>query len=89
MPWARVFVPVIAGVGRMNYYKFLSSNLVGALAWGVGITVIGFYAASIPGVKSAAYVIAGVFIVASIIFGYRTWRADRRERAEAVTSPTA
>ncbi len=88
MPWARVFVPVIAGVGRMNYYKFLSSNIVGALAWGVGITLIGFYAASIPGVKSAAYVIAGFFILASIVFGYRTWRADRRERSEAVTSAT-
>lgn len=89
MPWARVFVPVIAGVGRMNYYKFLSSNLVGALAWGVGITLTGFYAASIPGVKNAAYIIAGFFIVASIVFGYRTWRADRAETIksrEAVTT---
>lgn len=85
MPWGRVFVPVIAGVGRMNYYKFLSSNLVGALAWGTGMTLIGYYAASIPGVKNAAYVIAGFFIVASIIFGYRAWRRDRLEtRAAAV-----
>ena len=80
MPWARVFVPVVAGVGRMNYYKFLTSNLVGALAWGVGLTLVGYYAASIPGVKSAAYVIAGVFIAASIFFGFRTWWADRAER---------
>jgi membrane-associated protein len=26
MPWARVIIPVVAGVGRMNYYKFLTSN---------------------------------------------------------------
>ena len=26
MPWGRVFVPVIAGVGRMNYYKFLTAQ---------------------------------------------------------------
>jgi membrane-associated protein len=77
MPWARVFVPVVAGVGRMNYYKFLSSNIVGALAWGVGITLTGYYAAAIPGVKSAAYVIAGIFITASVVFGLRTWLADR------------
>ncbi|GAB3121161.1 DedA family protein [Glaciibacter psychrotolerans] len=83
MPWGRVFVPVVAGVGRMNYYKFLSSNAVGALAWGVGLTLIGYYAAAIPGVKNAAYVIAGVFIAASIIFGFRTWREDRRETREA------
>ena len=80
MPWARVFVPVVAGVGRMNYSSFISSNLVGALAWGVGITLTGYYAAGIPGVKSATYVIAGVFITASIVFGLRTWLTDRAER---------
>ncbi|TFC83208.1 DedA family protein [Cryobacterium sp. TMT1-21] len=86
MPWARVFVPVIAGVGRMNYYKFLSSNLVGALAWGVGLTLTGYYAAAIPGVKSAAYVIAGVFIAASIVFGLRTWFADRAQTRQDAAS---
>jgi membrane-associated protein len=86
MPWARVFVPVVAGVGRMNYYKFLSSNIVGALAWGVGITLTGYYAAAIPGVKSAAYIIAGVFITASVVFGLRTWLADRAGTRVDVTA---
>jgi membrane-associated protein len=80
IPWARVFVPWIAGIGKMNYYKFLTSNLVGALAWGVGLSLTGYFAASIPGVKAAAYVIAGFFITASLIVGFRTWRLDRRER---------
>jgi membrane-associated protein len=91
MPWARVFVPVVAGVGRMSYSPFVSSNLVGALAWGVGITLTGYYAASIPGVKSAAYIIAGVFITASIVFGLRTWLADRggtRQEVQPSTGPS-
>lgn len=83
VPWGRVFVPVIAGVGKMNYYRFLSSNLVGALAWGVGLTLTGFYAATIPGVKSVSYVIAGVVIAASIVAGIRTWRISKREHAAA------
>ena len=29
-PWIRTFVPVIAGASRMNYYKFLSANVLGA-----------------------------------------------------------
>ena len=41
---------------------------------------MGFFAASIPGVKIAAYVIAGFFILLSVIFGFRTWIQDRRER---------
>jgi membrane-associated protein len=89
MPWARVFIPVIAGVGRMNYYRFLTSNLVGALAWGAGMTVVGYFAASIPGVKGAAYVIGGCFILASIVFGIRAWRADRRARRADAPSQLA
>lgn len=79
MPWARVLVPAIAGVSRMNYYKFFSSNLVGALAWGVGLTLTGYYAASIPAVKNASYGIAAFFILASIIAGIRTWMRDRKQ----------
>lgn len=83
IPWARVFVPWVAGIGKMNYYKFLTSNLVGALAWGVGLTLVGYYAASIPGVKAAAYVIAGFFILASIVFSVRTLILERRDRRES------
>ncbi|MDH6422906.1 DedA family protein [Aurantimicrobium minutum] len=82
IPWARVFVPWVAGIGKMNYFKFLTSNFVGAVAWGIGLTLVGYYAASIPGVKAAAYVIAGFFITASIIFSIRTWVIERRDRAQ-------
>lgn len=78
MPWARVFVPVIAGISRMNYYKFFSANLVGALAWGAGLTVCGYFSASIPAVKNASYLIAGFFVVASLIAGIRVWLINRR-----------
>ncbi len=78
MPWARVFVPIIAGVAKMNYYKFFSSNLVGAVGWGVGLTVTGYFAASIPAVKNASYLIAAFFVLASIVAGVRNWWLNRR-----------
>jgi membrane-associated protein len=78
MPWARVFVPVIAGIAKMNYYKFFSANAVGAIAWGVGLTVAGYFAATIPAVKNASYAIAGFFILASIVAGVRTWLKNRK-----------
>jgi membrane-associated protein len=78
MPWARVFVPVVAGIANMNYYKFFSANFVGALAWGVGLTMAGYFSASIPLVKNASYLIAGVFITASLIAGVRIWALNRR-----------
>lgn len=66
-PWIRTFVPPIAGASRMNYYKFLSANALGALLWGVGITLAGFYAATLPWIKSSSYAIAAFFISASIV----------------------
>jgi membrane-associated protein len=66
-PWIRTFVPPIAGASRMNYYQFLSANALGALLWGVGITLAGFYAATLPWVKSSSYAIAAFFITASIV----------------------
>jgi membrane-associated protein len=66
-PWIRTFVPPIAGASHMNYYKFLSANIVGAILWGAGITLAGFYAANFPFVKSFSYAIAAFFIIASII----------------------
>jgi membrane-associated protein len=78
MPWARVLVPAIAGISRMNYYKFFSANVVGALAWGTGLTMAGYYAASIPAVKNASYAIAIFFIVSSLVAGLRTWLRNRK-----------
>ena len=75
-PWVRTFVPVIAGASRMNYYQFLSANALGALLWGVGITLAGFYAATIPWVKTFSYGIAAFFIIASIVS--MVWNYSRR-----------
>jgi membrane-associated protein len=77
IPWARVIIPALAGIGRMNYYKFVSANLVGALLWGVGLTLAGYFTYSIPWVRPSVYVIAGVVITMSAIAGYRTWVANK------------
>jgi membrane-associated protein len=66
-PWIRTFVPPIAGTAKMNYYRFLSANALGALLWGAGITLAGFYAATLPWVKTSSYAIATFFILASVI----------------------
>jgi membrane-associated protein len=81
-PWIRTFVPPIAGASRMNYYQFLSANALGALLWGVGITLAGFYAATIPWVKSSSYAIAAFFITASIVSMVWNYLRRRQEPQE-------
>ena len=77
-PWIRTFVPPIAGASKMNYYKFLSANALGAILWGAGITLAGYYAASIPLVKTFSYAIAAFFITASIVSAIVNY--SRRQR---------
>jgi len=78
VPWARVIIPALAGISKMNYYKFFSANLVGAMLWGCGLTLAGYFTYSIPWVRSTVYVIAGIVIALSVIAGIRTWRENRK-----------
>ncbi|MBC7463504.1 MAG: DedA family protein [Actinobacteria bacterium] len=80
-PWIRTFVPPIAGAARMNYYRFLSANSLGALLWGVGITLAGYYAARFPWVKSSSYALAFFFIGGSLVSA--TWNYYKSKQKEA------
>ena len=77
-PWIRTFVPPIAGASKMNYYKFLTANALGALLWGVGITLAGYYAATLPWVKTWSYAIAAFFICASLVSALVNYLRHRR-----------
>ncbi len=48
VPVVRTFLPIAAGVGRMNYRKYSLYNAVGALVWGVGVTFLGYVLGFVP-----------------------------------------
>lgn len=77
IPWVRTFVPPIAGTVKMSYYKFLSANALGALLWGAGITLAGYYSGSNPWVRDISYGLAAVFISGSLIAALRNYLMDR------------
>ena len=77
-PWIRTFMPPIAGIGKMNYYKFLAANALGALLWGCGITLLGYYAASIPVLKDSSRGIALFFIVLTIAITIKNYLRSKR-----------
>ena len=78
-PWIRTFMPPIAGIGKMNYYKFLAANALGALLWGCGITLLGYYAASIPALKDSSRGIALFFIVLTIALTVKNYLRAKRD----------
>ncbi|MEG9224630.1 VTT domain-containing protein [Aeromicrobium sp. Sec7.5] len=48
VPVVRTFTPVVAGVAMMPRRRFTTYNIIGALAWGIGIVVTGFFFGGIP-----------------------------------------
>ena len=47
MPIIRTFAPVVAGVGAMNYRRFVSYNVFGGIGWVVSMTGIGYGLATV------------------------------------------
>jgi membrane-associated protein len=49
IPVVRTFAPIVAGIGSMNYRRFLAFNLIGGVLWAVGVTLLGYFLAAIIG----------------------------------------
>jgi membrane-associated protein len=77
-PWIRTFVPPIAGISKMNYYRFLTANALGALVWGVGMTLLGYYAVQFPWIEENSKLIALFFITLSLVSGFVNFLRLRR-----------
>lgn len=90
IPFARTFVPIVAGVSSMSYRRFLSYNVVGALLWAVGLPLAGYFlGSSIPHLDH--YLIPAVIIilvVAAAPSAYHHWK-DRQEQKHTAQDPVA
>jgi len=68
IPIIRTFAPVLAGVGKMDYKKFLSTNIVGGLVWSIVMPLLGYFLGkSVPNIDLYILPIAIGIIVVSFI----------------------
>ncbi|HMS65100.1 MAG TPA: VTT domain-containing protein [Ignavibacteria bacterium] len=85
VPFARTFAPIVAGIGNMNYKKFVTFNIFGGILWVMSMTLLGYFFGNIPFVKkNFEYVIIGVIIlsVMPIVFGYIKARKENKLKPE-------
>lgn len=90
VPFVRTYAPVAAGVGKMSYKHFVSFNVIGALLWAVGVTLLGYALGNVTFIKENIEALLVAIVLVSVIpIAVEMWRARRdriRELAEAEPS---
>jgi len=90
MPFARTFAPICAGIAQMEYRRFLAFNICGGLLWVCGVSALGFFLGSIPGIEGQLHLVIAVVIFLSVLPGIiHIGRARLAARHAAVTPPPA
>ncbi|MGC4174198.1 VTT domain-containing protein [Demequina sp.] len=88
VPIVRTYIPVAAGIGKMPYGHFIRYNVIGALAWGVGVTLLGFWLGSYEFVRNNIEVALVLIVAVSLLPMVIEWLNHRRSaRREANDSP--
>jgi membrane-associated protein len=68
VPIIRTFAPVVAGVGQMEYRRFLAYNVAGGVAWVTSMTWAGYaLGQAVPNIGDHIHVVVGIVIVLSLI----------------------
>jgi len=85
VPIVRTFAPVVAGVGNMNYRRFVAYNVVGGILWVFSMSLTGYLLGSaVPDIeKHIHYVIAGVILLSILPAIIEVWRERRRKQKQA------
>jgi membrane-associated protein len=91
VPVVRTFAPTLAGVGEMPRRTFLRYNVVGALLWAVGLTMLGYVLGDVIGEDIDAYLLplVALIILISLIPPFLEWRKARKHPHAVVTEAEA
>ena len=84
VPIVRTFAPVVAGASEMEYRRFLAFNVAGAVVWGGGVTMLGYFLGSrVPGIDKYLIPIILLVIVLSLASPLlHMWRSRSKSLSE-------
>jgi membrane-associated protein len=80
IPAGRTLIPVIAGVGKMDYRHFFMFNALGGLLWGISLPVLGYsLGKKVPSIDKYILPVIGLIIIVSALpVMYHYFKARRR-----------
>lgn len=76
LPIVRTFAPIVAGIVKLDYYKFFIYSLVGAFFWVNALVLSGYFLGKyIPATKDyLGYIVIFLIVITSIPFIYNSIR---------------
>ena len=84
MPIVRTFVPVVAGLARMEFRAYTVYNVLGAVLWIWSMLFIGYFLGSfIPGIENHITKVILVVIFLSLLPGIISWQRERMKTRAA------
>ena len=84
VPIVRTFAPFVAGVGTMEYGRFISYNVIGGFLWVTIFLFMGNFFGNIPFVKANfELVIIGIILVSVVPMFIEYWKARQENKAKA------
>lgn len=66
-PIIRTFMPFVAGIGKMNYAKFLAFDIFSGILWPAIFVLSGYFFGNLPFVKKYFSLVVIVIIIISVI----------------------
>ncbi|MGZ4033630.1 MAG: DedA family protein [Bacteroidia bacterium] len=67
LPVIRTFAPVLAGIVKIDFRKFMIYNFIGALGWIGALTSVGYYLGTYSWVQNnIGYIVIGLIIITTI-----------------------
>jgi membrane-associated protein len=80
LPFVRTFAPVVAGIGKMNYRRFVSFNVFGGIGWVLSMTMLGFTLGKVyPPITKQIDKVIIVIIFVSLLPGAISYLANRKK----------
>jgi len=67
IPIVRTLAPFVAGIGKMEYKKFISFNAIGGVAWVLGVSALGYFFGNMSIVKDNFELVVIAIILISIM----------------------
>jgi membrane-associated protein len=104
VPIIRTFAPVVAGIGKMSYSRFISFNVFGGMGWVVSMILAGFFLPTLldpplqrvfgpefkvqKHMEKVIIIVVFLSVIPILYAGLRAWMAKGKIKIEQPAIPT-